>query len=789
MLAVAALPANVRYSVRCQLVSIRAVYMSVKNKKIRNPDKKIVASPSQARAMLVPSEAGVLQKTRDSSLVEKFGSEDGTAYPVRARSHLLQLLGEELIGDDRLAVFELVKNGYDADATMVRVEINVNSAPTHSIIVEDTGSGMTLDDITGKWLELATDSKRKDRQNRTKRFRRLPLGEKGIGRIAAFKLGRQVDLTTRAAGHPELETNIDWDHLIGQGPYLEDLNVRVWRNEEPKVFRNNHTGTKITISDLRRTNWTRGDLRKLYRLVTSLASPFHTPDQFRVDFSAPGREEDIADLISPNEFIELAIWKFSFHIKGNSFDWEYSFNPPHWKGLKAHSINKQNDRLMLTPEATDDGRKRQSRTEDEALLLGKDDLKDIGPIEGHIYGYYRRSEVLNTTGSASQMKTWLDDQTGVRVYRDGVRVFTYGEKNDDWLGLNARRINAPTGKLGTNSVVAAIDLDLRQSSGLREKTNREGFDQNDAFDRFKRIVLSVFEHLERTHAEDRKSLDEVIRGTKGEKPVRFSEAIRNLKIGLKEHNLDEHFGKYLDALEQEFTQLRDVMVNAGTAGLNLAVIFHEVEREVDALATAIERGVGQAEVRRQIEHLYELLHGFAPLLKKNPTKLLFASEIIGAAKRIRESRFKFHKVIFSSPLLDNEEPDFKVRGPANLLTGCLGNLLDNALFWARYRKQRDERTEPAAVRVVTDWDSKANSGLIAVVDNGPGFSISPTRATEPFVTQRPGGMGLGLYFAQLVMQMCEGELTIHTASDFRDEIKFPRSFDGAAVVMRFGGIK
>ena len=79
--------------------------------------------------------------------------------------------------------------------------------------------------------------------------------------------------------------------------------------------------------------------------------------------------------------------------------------------------------------------------------------------------------------------------------------------------------------------------------------------------------------------------------------------------------------------------------------------------------------------------------------------------------------------------------------------------------------------------------------MIAVVDNGPGFSITLSRAIEAFYTTRPGGMGLGLYFANLVMEQCGGELTIHAASDLRDEIDIPRAFDGAAVVMRFGESK
>ncbi len=711
-------------------------------------------------------------------------------YQIRARSHLLQLLGEELIGDDRLAVFELVKNGYDADATSVAITVNVKNGSKQSIAVQDTGSGMSLEDITGKWLELATDSRRKDRSTRSKRFRRLALGEKGVGRIASFKLGRYVSLVTRAAGGPEYEASIDWDALLDQGDYLEDLSVKVRTNEVPTLFTSNKTGTRIEISGLRRTDWTRGDLRSLYRMVTSLASPFQTPDQFAVEFSAPGREADVADLISPDDFLEHAVWKFRFNLSENVFDWDYTFSPPHWKGVKSRTLNMKGDRLPLIARADQDGSKARSRDTDDALFLREEDLRGIGPIEGRIYAYYRRSEVLNATGNSSQVKSWLDDQTGVRVYRDGVRVFTYGERNDDWLGLNIRRINSPSGKLGTNSVVAAIDLDLDESyDGLKEKTNREGFDQNETFERLQRIVLSAFEHMERLHAEDRKSLDDVIKGTTSDKPLRFVEAIDHLKLGIKANKLDKSFVRDVEAIEREFTDLRDVMTHAGMAGLNLAVVFHEVEREVDALAAAVDRGIDDKTIREQIDHLHQLLQGFAPLLKKNPRRLQLASDIVRVAMKTRQSRFKFHKVVFSAPLLQAEEPDFKIRGPSNLLSGALGNLVENALYWTRFRKERDDRDEPAAVLVTSSWDQASQSGLIAVVDNGTGFAIGNNRAKEAFFTTRSGGMGLGLYFANLVMEQCGGQLTIHTADELRDEIEIPAPYDGAAVVMRFGESK
>lgn len=705
-------------------------------------------------------------------------------YPIRARSHLLKLLGDELIGDDRLAIFELVKNGYDADATCVNVTLSLSDPTNQHIIVKDNGSGMAFKDITDKWLELATESKRKDPPDRSPKFRRLPLGEKGIGRIAVLKLGGTVTMTTRSGKGPEHEVTINWDDLFKQGPYLENLGVQIKENNPAKIFKTDN-GTQIKLTRLRRTEWSRADIRKLVRLVNSLASPFETPDEFKVEFSAPGRETDYHDMLDREDMLKCALWKFSFEIKPNAdYSWDYSFTPPRWGKIKPQATSS--DGLERLPKSNVDGQEKTSKKPSEPLVIQKEDLAGIGRIRGTIFAYNRRSEVLNATGGASQLKAWLDDQTGVRVYRDGVRVFTYGEGNDDWLGLNARRINTPAGKLGTSVVVAAVHLDLKTSHMLREKTNREGFDENDAFERFRLIVLSAFEHFENLHADDRRSIDSFLKGAE-EQPPKFADAIANLKSGLEKHGAAAEFKRDIEAIESEFNELRDVMVNAGTAGLNLAVVFHEIEREVDALSSALDAGIDTARLREQIDHLYELLHGFAPLLRKNPVKHTLASEIIRVAVRLREHRLKFHEVQLSAPILSGEEPDFKIRGPTNLLIGCIGNLLDNALHWARFRKERDGRKASAAILVTTDWDEKSRSGMISVVDNGTGFSLPPARAVEPFKTTRPGGMGLGLYFANLVMEQAGGVLTIQTASELRDELEIPKVFDGAAVTMRFGG--
>lgn len=708
-----------------------------------------------------------------------------TRVALRANSHVLRLLGEELIGDDGLAIFELVKNSYDADANIVAVTIDLNNA-TQTVVVQDDGFGMSLEDLRSKWLVLATDSKRGQSQRfRSPIHNRLPLGEKGVGRVAAFKLGKQLTLITKKKNEKECSLRINLDELIGQGAYLDQLSVQVEERDVPIVFLGKTTGTKVEISDLYRKNWLRGDLRKLNRLITSLSSPFETNDSFSVALSVPGREKDLQGMFGSEDFKDQAIWEFSFEIDENGFSWRYGFKPPLWKSVVGREASKKNDVLLLD----DKGYEEPPGGEEVAAVFKPSFLDGIGPIRGVIYGYYLRSEVPKATGNQQQLKGWLSDQNGVRVYRDNVRVFNYGEPTDDWLGLNVRRINRPGDRFGTNSLVAAVSLDLESSYSLKEKTNREGFDGGGGFLRFQRLVFSAFERFEREAMEDRKALDDVIRG-KGTQvaPVRFLDAMESLKAGVKSRDIPTSFQREIEAIEKEYTELRDVMVSAGTAGLNLAVIFHEIEREVDALAAAVDRNLDAQSIKKQIEQIHYMLHGFAPLLRKNPAKNIFFSEIIDQATRVRKSRFAFHGVAFSAPVLTKEEPDFKIKAAPNLLVGAIGNLLDNAMYWTQVRQELDEKNTTRAIRVLTQHRDDDGSSLIAVIDNGTGFTEKAlAKARTAFFSERPNGMGLGLYFASMVAEQMGGILTLSNADELRDELDIPAALNGAAVVMRFGG--
>lgn len=705
--------------------------------------------------------------------------------PFRVQSHVLKLLGDELIGHDRLAIFELVKNAYDADATKVQVTLDLMSEPAE-ITVLDNGCGMRPDVIEHGWLEIGTDIKRGRRnRNRSPKFERMPLGEKGVGRLAVQKLGEKVGVTTRAEGEAEYQFFVDWDELIGSSTYLGDgLQVEVIRNASPRIFHDD-TGTLIQIRGLHREEWTHREVRDLYRLVTSLSNPFEKVDSFQVELALPGREDEIADLPSVKDMLETAVWRFEFNLdETGKFSWHYKFIPPRFKGLEARD-SEGDGKLELVPQ--DDDLVIESSENQEDIFLSAASLTGIGPISGRFYAFYRRGEILKESGSPALIKAWLDSQTGVRIYRDHVRVFNYGEPDDDWLGLNARRINRPKGKLGTQSVIAHIDLDLEKSPTLKEKTNREGFDDNETFRRLRRITLSIFDKLEREHAGDREKIDKALKGEASVPGIKV--AMDKLADLAKRNKLEVEVKPLLKSIQNELDEFRELMVSSGMAGMNLALVFHEVVHSIDSIRRKLDNKSDPAAIRMEIDHLRKLLDTFKPLLQRERVRKLLVRDLVERAFNLHQDRFSRHGVVFSNWTADPKKSiSFPITGPLSLLVGALSNVIDNAIYWVRYRQERDATKSPCAIVVLSSWDDE-RGGLIAVVDNGPGFQLPTDQVGTPFHSTRAGGMGLGLYYCKLVMESLGGRLEAMDAAQLRDEFDIPSGYDGAAIVFYFKGEK
>lgn len=701
--------------------------------------------------------------------------------PFRPRARMLQLLGDELIGSARLAVFELVKNAYDADANEVVVRLDIARGREPMITVTDDGEGMTLEVLRSVWLVPGDDYRQKQRQShqRTTRHHRLPLGEKGLGRFAVHKLGNRISLVTRARNSDECVVEIDWNELIAQ-PYLDEAPVRI-SVRRPEVFTGRRTGTRIQIQQLRTTDWSRGEVRRLHNQITSICSPFEEPSGFRAVLEVPGRESWIADLPDVTEILNRAIWKFSFRLDGGKFDWTYEFRKVPGLKLDRRVVEKSGDRLKLPPQSGDDRMEKK-------VVADQSTTEGIGRVRGEFYVYDRDREVLRRLANVQLLTSYLDDAGGVRVYRDGIRVYNYGEPGDDWLGLDLRRVNIPTRRISRNIILGAVHVSLETSTGLIEKTNREGFVENDACARLRRVVLGALAALEEERQFDKDRIRKLTDKPDDPTTAKIEKPIEELRHALDRRGVRDVFEPYVAKIEHDYRNMQETLLSAGMSGLNLAVVFHEVERGVRALHQVIVEGANPEDAARQARDLMHLLDGFATLLRRDSKKQHSARKLIDAARRFNVLRLRHHRVRLVCPLLDIDDDGFQSRFAFGLVLGALNNLIDNALYWLRVRwPEVPPENEPPERKLYIGVSDEFEAGpAIVVADNGAGFQgDDPEHLVRPFFTRKPDGMGLGLYYANLAMELNGGQLAFPQPG----EIEIPNGFDGAVIAMIFKGAK
>ena len=638
---------------------------------------------------------------------------------------------------------------------------------------------MTPSILQNIWLVPGNDHRQKQREavNRTKNFHRLPLGEKGLGRFAVHKLGNKIKLITRAAGAKECVVEIDWNELI-EKPFLDEAPVRI-RTRTPVVFRGKRTGTRIEISELRQAEWSRGEVRRLYGQIKSICSPFHEPGGFYANLKVHGKAEWIKDLRDIKEILASAIWKFTFKLENGSFDWKYEFKKIPKLKLDERTVSKVGDSLRIPP-AVDDP---DSDKQEKKVVADSKITEGIGTITGEFYVYDRDREILKRLTQVQLLTDYLDENGGVRVYRDGIRIYNYGEPGEDWLGLDLRRVNAPTRGISRNIILGGIHISLESSLGLKEKTNREGFVENNVFFRLRRIVLGALAALESERQIDKDRIRLLTSKPQDLLTSKIEKPIERLRKELDKQGVRGKFEPYVAKIEKDYKDMQETLLSAGMSGLNLAVVFHEVERGVRALHQALSRGAEAEDATKQARDLMHLLDGFATLLRRDSKTKHSARKLILAVRKFSILRLNHHRIELECPLLETDELGFEAKFAFGLVVGALNNLVDNAIYWLKVRWPElppEEEVSPRKLFIGISHELDTGPAII-VADNGPGFEDEPELLVRPFFTRRPNGMGLGLYYAKLAMELNDGGLAFVNKGD----VKLPRGFNGAVVALTF----
>ncbi|RYE58976.1 MAG: sensor histidine kinase [Sphingobacteriales bacterium] len=662
---------------------------------------------------------------------------------------ILRHLGEDLIKNESIALLELVKNSYDACATACTIYFHFEHSRLARIILKDNGLGMNAEIIRNAWLTIGTDYKLKN--NGPNVCGRAPLGEKGIGRLGVHKLGNLITLISKSADNSEAELHIDWRRL-DLANEISDFKLELLENSKPTVFKDG-TGTQIIIDGLK-TAWDVRELRDVYRNLNSLNSPFsHSNESFRVEITS--NTPVFADLPDFDEILESALYFGHCKLRGNKIvEFKYDFKP--WETLEKSSDARSKtleDLLEVELTIVD--------SEGNEIDL---DANGIGEIEFDIAIFETETQIFSFVNAEKKsIKEYLKQNGGVRVYRDGVRVYDYGERDNDWLGIDLKRVKKVGGNVSNNIVIGAVKLDRRQSTGLREKTNREGFIENENYFALVESINYLLGIFVRERNIDKQLLSSLYKKHKVTEPVLsdLSEIENYVNEKIENQEIKNELINYISRITSQYNEVKDVLIKSANAGLNLSVVVHEIEKIMASLMGSIER----KEITKAhdlTKRLEKIIRGYSALIKRSDIKSTPLSLIVSQALETYEFRFSDHEITVFTNWRESKLSATLAQSEA---TSILTNLLDNAIFWLKYAKRRN--------RFISVYITDQIKGFASIVvsDNGPGFTIPPEIAIKPFMTGKPHniGSGLGLHVANEMMISMKGRLEFLD----KNEIQFP----------------
>lgn len=687
----------------------------------------------------------------------------------KTRARLLCQLGEQLIKSESIALLELVKNSYDADASVCTVEIKQpDNKDSGSIVIEDNGTGMSSEIIKNSWLEVGTDNKAEKKQNgyRTPKFNRITLGEKGIGRFGVHRLGRRIELISKMNEKKECVLRIDWDK-VNDSKYIEDVPI-ILEEREPKEFKDS-TGTKIVITKLR-NNWVRGTLRDVARSINTLNSPFESKESFSVRFKTDN--DWLNGVLTYDDIKDKNLYKFSLKINGNKItDFSYDFLP-------YRNLSKVESRHISYEDF--EPLSKMIRKDDSIIDISKYDIGEI-LMEGIVFDLDSKVLNIGLSSGIKDLKDYLAVNGGIKVFRDNMRIWDYGESDNDWLDLDAKRVNRPSFKLSNRLIIASVYLNSEQSKDLIEKANREGFVDNDAYKEFRDACSYAIEKLEFYRNQDKEKIRKAY-NTKITTEVPVLDSIEEVKELVKSKIEEKIEDKTvidqllikLDRISEDYTRITDSLLKSAGTGLNLIAVLHQIEKIIKNMKSSVKsESIDIDIIEEDVNQLDKLVEGYSLLARNYKPELQELNQLVDQALKNDIFRFKAHKISIINKYSEKKE---KYNGicSANYLMNATMNLFDNSIWWLGYAEVNNPKI------FVDITDSLEGYSTIVVADNGPGFALSKDELGNPFVTAKPtgAGMGIGLHLTKEIMISLKGKLIFPEPDDF----DIPEEFKKGAIV-------
>jgi signal transduction histidine kinase len=698
----------------------------------------------------------------------KWGSimEDNLAFFMAART--MRMLGRENISNALVAIEELVRNSYDADAEEVSVRFLNGTDGKPYLEIEDNGDGMTLSDLKEKWMVIGTDNKAKNPIS--SKHNRVMVGKKGIGRLSLDRLADTAIIETRAEGSQEgFRLRIDWTKYDDFTKNFHDIKHPLISIQKEKK------GTKIVLKQLR-DSWGEKQFIELNDTLSLIVPPFGA-----------------------------AVKKFSINIEIAGY--------PELSGKIENKIENKQD-MTLKGSVTKEGEINYSLLDASGKVINTEKTEwikkyglkngvynpECGPIDFTIYFYLRTSRSGLTS---RELGDSLDLFQGIRIYRDFFRVKPYGDPKakDDWLGLNARRAQSPAAvsrygdyRIAQNQLIGMVHISEQINPLLQDQTNREGLIKNNAFNELYNFVLDGirFLELERSKIAIKEKGEIVKKVESGEKkvkdiPSKYKQRVEQSKRNDKKELTKAYSEAYNDInqYQQLVTNYKSIvedkdlkiryMQSLATLGISSAVFGHEIADPISRIKanhSTIMAKLKKYDPSEDTKALISTMNDdvdwitnfgrFAINRVKRNKRVRQENDVNGIVKGVVKDFEHMLKVYKIKPV-ENYGDNIP---PFNCYSIDIESVIINFITNACYAINESESPE-RKIFVVTSFDSRANAVKIVFKDTGIGIDIAnvmdifnPLYSTKKGPNGEEEGVGLGLTIVKETIDFYRGVIEV-----------------------------
>lgn len=374
---------------------------------------------------------------------------------------LKDLIGKELITDEFVAVFELVKNSFDANASKVEVIFENNYEPDNArIIIKDNGKGMNYDDLKNKWLFVAYSAKRLGKENEDYRDKiktqRVFAGAKGVGRFSCDRLGRFLNLITiKDESKPKIENLVvNWEDFENADDE-EFVNIKVTHKVLTENAYKQKKGTVLEITGLR-DNWDREQILKLKKSLAKLINPNQENDSDNFEIEIIAKDELALDKEKNKKGEKKNDLEIVNGLVRNSI-------------FETLEIKTSNILVQISPKGDYIETTLQDRGDLIYYLKEKNPYKDLKNVGVYLFQLNRAAKANFTRLMGMEPIKY----GSVFMYKNGFRVYPYGEEGEDGLGIERRKQQGYKRFLSTRDLIGRIEINGNQPE-LRETTSRDG---------------------------------------------------------------------------------------------------------------------------------------------------------------------------------------------------------------------------------------------------------------------------------------------------------------------------